>query len=159
MAKVTSKLKSSHYDNELEKWLVNIDDKATNIDLDFTHIDLASSKQIAFYQNGYSGESWNSSWVVFAKWGSADPIIYDSLTKEILTAMVGMGKWEASPISPSFEKFDFLLSTWHEISKQYKSILDEEGELEVDFIDNLKKELEKDLETQYIENFIEFITF
>jgi len=146
-------------DDELKKWLLEIKEEGVIVDLTFVDIDIAGSNLIDFYQNGYSGNTWKKSWVVFAKWGGADPIIYDSFTKEILVAIHGMGVWEASPISPNFDKFDLILSTWCRISNQYNSILDDDCELKTDFINELKEELEKNIKTKYIDAFLNFITF
>ena len=150
---------NNNYDNELKKWLSEIDGEGMTVNLVFVDINIAGVNSIDFYQNGYSGDTWKNSWVVFAKWGGADPIIYDSSTKEILIAMHGMGTWEVSLISPNFDKFDLILSTWCRIAKQYNSILDDDCELKEDFIDNLREELEKNIHTKYIEAFLNFITF
>ena len=149
----------NNYDDELRKWLLEINKESITVNLTFVDIHIAGINSIDFYQTGYSGDTWKNSWVVFAKWGGADPIIYDSATKEILIAMHGMGTWEANPISPNFDKFDLILSTWCEISKQYNSILDDNCEPKEDFIENLRKKLENNINTKYIEAFLNFITF
>ncbi len=147
------------YNTKLKEWLLSIADEGSIVDLGFTQVYMAGANSIDAYQNGYAGDDWKSSWIVFAKWGGSDAFIYDSVTEEILVAMHGMGKWDAHAISPSFEKFDFILSTWQKVAKPYNSILDDECELRTDFISELKEALEKHLESKYVEAFLGFIAF
>ena len=144
--------------DELNKWLSKIDADGKIVDLDYVDIYIAGVNSIDSFQEGYLGDDWKKSWVVFARWSGADPIIFDSTTKEILIAMHGIGKWEGNTISSTFEKFDFILSTWQKVAKQYDTILDD-GELKNDFIDELKEALDKSLDSKYIESFLGFITF
>ena len=144
--------------DELSKWLSKIDVDGKIVDLNYVDIYIAGVNSIDTFQEGYLGDDWRKSWVVFAKWGGADPIIFDRATKEILIAMHGMGKWEANAISPSFEKFDFILFNWQKVAKQYNTILDD-GELKNDFINELKEALNTQLDNKYIESFFDFIYF
>lgn len=71
-------------------------------------IDFLPTETIAAEQAGYAGPDWNESWLVVARETTCgDPIFVDRSQPgfPVLTAMNGMGSWDASPVAPSWEAF------------------------------------------------------
>jgi hypothetical protein len=63
---------------------------------------------VAAEQAGYVGPNWNDGWLVVARETTCgDPIFVDRTLPElpVLTAIHGMGGWDASPVAPSWSAF------------------------------------------------------
>jgi len=146
-------------DSNLRDWLNEIGDLAISIDWSSEYLYLSGLKTLEAYQEGYEGDDWQASWIVFAKW-IGDPIIYDTESKKILTSMHGAGVWKPYPLSPTLEKFNLILSTWCSLyhGKYKKNIHDDDFELLNEFVNDLKNSLLEVIDKKYVDGFLKFIS-
>ena len=71
-------------------------------------IEFIPIESIPAAQAGYVGPDWNGGWLVVAREVTCgDPIFVDRTRAgmPVLTAMHGMGDWDASPVAPSWSAF------------------------------------------------------
>ena len=145
-------------DADLRTWLNEIGNSTVAIDWSSEHLYLSGLKSINAFQEGYAGNHWKSSWVVFGKW-IGDPIIYNIENGEILTSMHGIGEWNPYPISPTLETFDLILFTWCSLhyDKYNGVIYDDDFGILQEFIVDFRKNLLKIINIEYVNGFLKFI--
>jgi hypothetical protein len=152
-------------DDDLRKWLDTVGEYELNIEAVQGYLSISGWNTISRYQEGYLGKDWESSWIVFAQCFGADPLIYNTDTKEILTAMHGCGVWEPYVISENFQQFDLMISKYCLLSKKYdENIFDEDHEafsrsLLETFCKEVKEELLTVSDRKYVNGFLEFLAF
>jgi len=145
-------------DSLLDNWLNTIGSDGIALEWITEDLYIAGKNSISSFQEGYKGNDWSKNWIVIAKW-IGDPIIYNIETKEVLTAMHGVGIWEPYAIAPSLKDFGLVLAIWCKLycEKYNKLVLDDDFEILDSFLNDLQKELAKVLETKYVNGFLKLI--
>lgn len=104
-----------------------------------------------WYDDGITIEGWNINWLVIGQ-DSGDPIIYDLITKNIYSAIHGIGTWEIKLLADSLSEFLIFIKVWLEnLSHHEYEIYDENYILKDTFLDDFRSNLLRNgiAETKY----------